>query len=669
MARKMYPTSNLSMEMFLTLPLMFLVCICLMSVPVLFRVLFGSEQKFWNNTRRKIVFLIFTIVPGILDVALSQDTIFSACLFVHHMFFVQNVKNENEIFRTFVAEYALLKAMYGMMKLLSRRYKRIRAHKDSFAIVLLAWTMMGFIKIWMYKSSSKTLLIYVKTFVDLAGVVSMWYVSDELRDSKVILRIAMSSQQLVDSFVSLIRLGIHQLGSCLVTPTQQLESIDRVLPSARQCCTVATLKKVAIILGLIHGISRHLRDVLSSKMMFWFLECVMMCLVSVYIARDIWTRHHIQLSSRERVFIVLPENDSVVRTLRRALSMIEKMSSTETKTKDTTTTTTTKTTRSVFNYIRDKFLGSRVNETQDTNRRTLRSDVKITYVSPVSFRMVFLQRRLPRSNLITKIAKDSAFSIWHPLPIYGPLSTANLSAPVRISFLSKRNALISCLILDLIVSLTCTFILKQNLVRVITFTSPCIVMSLVALYLYLREDKTVMIETKNNRSKNVLPGNEKLREFGCAIAGLSQDARYAVLIEDKRQKSNVEFETLKMPIPSQFSHDLCSVAIVSGEEDEKRFTLSPAVLILRRWSWNRQIDSEIDVRLQKKINLETMPQCEFEIQTRKRGAWNWSTGRILAISSESEKSEMLKVNDADWTVRVPNRLSKNISLCVTYTHI
>ena len=108
--------------------------------------------------------------------------------------------------------------------------------------------------------------------------------------------------------------------------------------------------------------------------------------------------------------------------------MIEKMSNTETKTKDTTsTTTTTKTTTSVFNYIRDKFLGSRVNGTQDTNRKTLRSDVKITYVSPVSFRMVFLQRRLPRSNLITKIAKDSAFSIWHPLPIYGPLSTANLS--------------------------------------------------------------------------------------------------------------------------------------------------------------------------------------------------------------------------------------------------
>jgi hypothetical protein len=147
MARKMYPTSNLSLEMFLTLPLMFVVCILLMSVPVLFRVLFGSEQQFWNNTRRKIVFLIFTIVPGILDVALSQDTIFSACLFVHHMFFVQNVKNENEIFRTFVAEYALLKSTYGVMKLLSRRYKRIRAHKDSFAIVRVEFERLFFSKI------------------------------------------------------------------------------------------------------------------------------------------------------------------------------------------------------------------------------------------------------------------------------------------------------------------------------------------------------------------------------------------------------------------------------------------------------------------------------------------------------------------------------------------
>jgi hypothetical protein len=294
MLRKMYPNSNSSLEIFVTIPIVLVVCLILMSLPFLFRVLFGSEQQFWTNTRCQVVLLIFTIVPGILDVALSQDTTFSAFLFVRHMFFENTGENEeNELFRSFVAEYALLKATYGVMKLLSRRFKKIRTHKDSFAIVLLAWTAMGFVKIWMYKSSVKTNTIYVKTFVDLAGVVSMWYVSDELRDSKVTLRVVMSSQQLVDSFVSLIRVGIHQLGSCLVTPTQQLESIDRVIPSSTQCCAVATFKKVAIILGIIHGIFRHIRDgTLSYKIMFWFFELFAIGIVLGYVLTQLLTITH-----------------------------------------------------------------------------------------------------------------------------------------------------------------------------------------------------------------------------------------------------------------------------------------------------------------------------------------------------------------------------------------
>ena len=100
-------------------------------------------------------------------------------------------------------------------------------------------------------------------------------------------------QQLVDSFVSLIRVGIHQLGSCLVTPTQQLESIDRVIPSSTQCCAVATFKKVAIILGIIHGIFRHIRDgTLSYKIMFWFFELFAIGIVLGYVLTQLLTITH-----------------------------------------------------------------------------------------------------------------------------------------------------------------------------------------------------------------------------------------------------------------------------------------------------------------------------------------------------------------------------------------
>ena len=103
-------------------------------------------------------------------------------------------------------EYALLKATYGCMKLMSRRFKQIKIHKDSFTIVLLAWTMMGFVKIWIYKSSAHTSIIYVKTFVDLAGVVSMWYVDSRTwntRNKKAVIGFVFSTSLLSSPTLSL----------------------------------------------------------------------------------------------------------------------------------------------------------------------------------------------------------------------------------------------------------------------------------------------------------------------------------------------------------------------------------------------------------------------------------------------------------------------------------
>jgi len=375
-----------------------------------------------------------------------------------------------------------------------------------------------------------------------------------------------------------------------------------------------------------------------------------------YFARDIWIRYYTQLHSRERVFIVLPENDSFIRTLRRALSVVEKMSSTTTASKNTTTTTTTST--SIFKYVRDTLLGPKEEEIKYLDRMYWRSDAVVSYVSPVSVRVVWLQRKLLRQDLISKIAKDSPFSVWQPLPLYGPFSVKSIPPVPRKPIVTVRVAQISCGMMGTIVMLSSYYLYmpfsSQHGLIMMLVIFPLITSFLTYTLLRLRLLRVSKVEKHYKKNENQkLKVGEKMRHFGASISGLSPDAKYLVQIHDKKQKTDLEFMTLSVPTPCVFSRELCSVAIVSDDNvssNDEVGKMSPIVLILKRWSWSRRIDNKIDMKLSDVLELETTPQCEFEIQTRKRGSWNWSACHILAICSENEKSGISKVNGVEWIV-------------------